>query len=119
VYYAVQNVKFLHPSFPIYRHITVLQTLPLKIVQVCVEPHPLAVSVMLPAFAAEHMRCIAPIDRYLPQAPTLSSMLLLLLLLSINGQADGWADTQLLHRPCATYCVGSINNTTLTPFSIT
>jgi len=116
VSYAVQNVKFLHPSFPIYRHITVLQTLPLKIVQVYVEPHPLAVSVILPAFAAEHMRCIAAIDQYLPRAPTLSSMLLLL---SINGQADGWADTQLLHRPSATYCVGSINNTTLTPFSIT
>jgi len=41
--------------------------------QVCVEPRPSALDMTLPAFAAERRRRVPAIDRYLLQAPALSS----------------------------------------------
>jgi len=83
----------------------------LLIQQVCNEPPPSALSMMLPTFAAER-RCLqqgtcsywllSPAHRVLSCKPTIRCCCCQ----SMGGQTDAW----LLHTPCSVYCANLIRN---------
>jgi len=78
----------------------------------CVQPRHSAVNTTLPAFAIERRRPPLSIDISCLQG-TQQQTCQPLLLLSIDGTADGrtddMTDTRPFHRPCSAYCAGSDN----------
>ena len=76
----------------------------------CVKPHPSALNMTLPASAAEGERRIPAIDRYLLQAPALSSKpAARRCCCQSTGQRDGRTDTRPLHRSSTAYYTDSVN----------
>jgi len=79
--------------------------------QVCVEPRPSGLNMTLPAYAAERRR-LQLFDRYLLQAPALSSKPAARRRCcrstgQTDGRTDGRTDTRQLHRPCFACYAGS------------
>jgi len=72
--------------------------------QVCVERRPSDLNMTLPTFAANRMRRVPGIDRYLLKAPALSSKpAARRSCCRPTRQTDGRTNTQSLHRSCTMY----------------
>ena len=77
----------------------------------CFQPHPSAVNVTLPAFAAERAQLIRGMHRRPPLSISVSYPQATAAAVDRRDrQTDGQTDALPLHRPCSACYAGSVNN---------